>query len=436
MLSFEAIYCRSSDYIIGKGEHVPNSKTDKAHFNGVINYSPTSQPNLLIVGKRTYDTLPKILKTRCYIHHDITETYNHCLANRNKYHKFIVIGGGYTYKQFFDADLITAVYETEFMCELGEEVNIQSLPPNRFKLISSHTLNDSLTYLSQTYDTVVHEFRYYTRETNRFEFEYLKLLNHIKLNGTDKQSRSGNVRSINDYSYTINLSDGFPILTLRRSFFKGIVEELLWFISGSSDANILKHRGVHIWDLHSSREYLDSVNLYHLPEGNIGHGYGYQLRNYNGQGVDQLNRVIDEIKTNPHSRRLIINLWNPCQLDSTALPPCHLLYQFSVCDGKLNCHLYQRSWDILIGWNPSTAALLTHILADQCGLNVGKLTHSICDVHVYENNLDKVDILLNRMPYILPTLTVNSQAKVEDYKPSDFKLIDYVYHERVNLILS
>jgi thymidylate synthase len=268
-------------------------------------------------------------------------------------------------------------------------------------------------------------------ESEDFESQYLQLLNYIITKGSIVNTRNAITKSVKDVSFKIDLSVGFPILTVRKVFWRGIVEELLWMLKGSTDVKELQNKNIHIWDGNSSREYLDKYGFNCYPEGYIGPGYGYQFRHKN---VDQWLEVIKLIKNDPTSRRIIINLWDVDNIKNMALPPCHILYQFSVTEGKLNCHLYQRSWDIMCGWNTSTAALITHILANFTGLNVGTLTHTISDVHIYEKHIEQVKEILNRTPLSLPKLIIkNKRDKVEDFIFEDFIFEDYQSHPSIKL---
>ena len=197
-----------------------------------------------------------------------------------------------------------------------------------------------------------------------------------------------------------------------------------------SSVHLLQAKKIYIWDKNSSKEFLQSRNLPY-EEGNIGPGYGYQFRK---GSVDQWNQCIRMIKEEPNSRRIIINLWNVADIDKMALPPCHLLYQFSVKNGKLNCHLYQRSWDIMLGWNTSTAGLMTHILAMITDLQVGTLTHTICDAHIYQDHMHGVDVMLSRIPKNLPILCIKKKCNnVADYEYKDFELIEYSPYENIKM---
>lgn len=280
-----------------------------------------------------------------------------------------------------------------------------------------------------------------------WEWQYIQLIQHIMDNGIIKNTRNSITRSIFGYQLQCDLNKGFPLLTVKKTYFKSIFEELMWMIRGETNVKKLQEKNVHIWDKNSSKEYLRKYNLPY-EEGDIGPGYGFQMRyygakyischsNYHGQGIDQLQRCIYLIKNEPYSRRIIIDLWNAIDMDRQALPPCHVIYNFGVdlydkpklgIKGKLNCHLFQRSWDVLLGWNLTTAALLTCLLAHHCNLDPGILIHSISDAHIYQDHIDSgaVNELLNRTPRKSPSLKIlNARDRIEDYQYDDLMLENY-----------
>ena len=280
------------------------------------------------------------------------------------------------------------------------------------------------------------------------EHQYLNLIRTILDYGIYKTTRNSITKSIFGHQLRYDLAIGYPISTVKKSYPKAVFEELMWMLRGQTDVNILKQKNVHIWDKNSSKEFLEKNNLPY-DEGDIGPGYGFQMRHfganydkctsdYSNQGVDQLNHCINLIKNDPHSRRIIMNLWNATDLDLMALPPCHVMYQFTVDlydnstnnknHGKLNCHLIQRSWDVMLGWNTTTAALLTYILANHCDLDPGILVHSITDVHLYKSHIDSgaIDKLLERKPRAMPTISfLKKRTNIEDYEFDDIVIENY-----------
>ena len=272
---------------------------------------------------------------------------------------------------------------------------------------------------------------------------YLEALRLIMKYGEERNDRTGvgtKALFVMHFRYDL-LNDGYPLLTTKKMFTRGIFEELLWFLRGSTDVSELKEKGVHIWDGNSSREFLDSRGLNQFPENDIGPAYGAQFRHaganyincktdYDGQGVDQLAEVIDKLKNDPHSRRIIINLWNVPVLNQMALPPCLFMYQFWVSEDKyLNLSLYQRSGDMGLGvpFNIASASLLMNILGKITGLIPKELIHTIGDAHIYSDHLEPLEKQVNREPRPFPVLEVTDrgQTKVEDFVGEDFVIRGY-----------
>jgi thymidylate synthase len=253
--------------------------------------------------------------------------------------------------------------------------------------------------------------------------QYLDLLDHVVKNGIEKTDRTGTgTISVFGYQMRFNLSDGFPILTTKKLHLKSILYELLWFISGETNIKYLTDNGVRIWN-----EWADE-------NGNLGPVYGYQWRSWPAEGgrkIDQLVNVVNSIKKSPDSRRHIVSAWNVGELDKMALPPCHILFQFYVADGKLSCQLYQRSADIFLGvpFNIASYALLTHMVAQATGLKPGDFIHTLGDAHIYLNHIEQVKLQMSREPYKLPELLVNPAVDdILTFRYEDFALSNYVAH--------
>ncbi|WP_169568073.1 thymidylate synthase [Sneathiella limimaris] len=251
--------------------------------------------------------------------------------------------------------------------------------------------------------------------------QYLDLLKTIRENGTYKGDRTGTgTYSIFGHQMRFDLSKGFPVLTTKKLHLKSIIHELLWFLAGDTNIKYLQENGVRIWD-----EWADE-------NGNLGPVYGYQWRSWpapNGEKIDQIAKLVQQIKSNPDSRRHIVTAWNPADVDDMALPPCHCLFQFYVADGKLSCQLYQRSADVFLGvpFNIASYALLTMMLAQVCDLEVGDFVHSFGDAHLYSNHLEQADMQLTRTPKELPTMVINPEVKdIFAFKFEDFELKNYV----------
>ena len=250
--------------------------------------------------------------------------------------------------------------------------------------------------------------------------QYLDLLREIRDNGVVKTDRTGvGTKSIFGHQMRFNLQDGFPLLTTKKVFLKGIIYELLWFLKGDTNIKFLTDHNVHIWD-----EWADE-------NGDLGYVYGKQWRSWettDGRVIDQISQVVDLIKNHPDSRRILVTAWNPAEIDKMALPPCHCLFQFYVADGKLSCQLYQRSADTFLGvpFNIASYALLTMMLAQVCGLQPGEFIHTTGDTHLYLNHMEQVDLQLSREPRPLPKMIPNPDVKsIFDFKYEDFTLEGY-----------
>ena len=261
--------------------------------------------------------------------------------------------------------------------------------------------------------------------------QYLDLLQHVLDNGTDKSDRTGTgTRSVFGYQMRFNLADGFPVLTTKKLHLKSIIHELLWFLAGDTNIRYLKENGVRIWD-----EWADE-------NGDLGRVYGAQWRSWrgaNGETVDQIANVVRQIRQNPDSRRLIVSAWNPAEIDSMALPPCHALFQFYVANGKLSCQLYQRSADIFLGvpFNIASYALLTMMMAQVCGLQAGEFVHTLGDAHLYQNHLEQARLQLTREPRALPKMHINPDVRdIFAFKFDDFTLSDYDPHPHIKAEVS
>lgn len=267
------------------------------------------------------------------------------------------------------------------------------------------------------------------------DVEYKKLVEHILKNGVKKETRNSSTISVFGYTMRFNLQEGFPLLTTKRVFWRGIVEELLWFISGSTDTKVLSEKGIKIWDDNTSRETLDKLGFHDVEEGSLPYGYGYQWRSFAGE-VDQLQNCIDLIKNEPSSRRIIMNSWNAKDIPNMVLPPCHVMCQFNVTDGKLSTLLYQRSGDVGLGipFNIASYALLTHMIAHVCDLEVGEFVHTIGDAHIYESHIEPLKQQIEREPFESPTLKIKSNKKdINDFKFEDFELSEYKYHPTIKM---
>jgi thymidylate synthase len=266
--------------------------------------------------------------------------------------------------------------------------------------------------------------------------QYLDLVRHISKNGAQKGDRTGTgTKSVFGYQMRFDLNEGFPMLTTKKLHLKSIIHELLWFIKGDTNVKYLNEHGVKIWDAWAN------------ADGELGPVYGAQWRNWNREGIDQLQMIIDQLKSNPNNRRIMVSAWNPSVMPDTsksfeenvangkaALPPCHAFFQFYVADGKLSCQLYQRSADVFLGvpFNIASYALFTMMVAQVCNLKPGEFIHTFGDAHLYNNHLEQIELQLSREPRALPQMKINPEIKsIFDFKFEDFELLNYDPHPHI-----
>lgn len=271
--------------------------------------------------------------------------------------------------------------------------------------------------------------------------QYLDLIHHVVKNGVEKSDRTGTgTKSVFGYQMRFDLSEGFPMVTTKKLHTKSIIYELLWFLNGDTNIDYLKNNGVKIWD-----DWADE-------NGDLGPVYGFQWRNWNNDNIDQISELIECIKNNPDSRRMLISAWNPSVLPDTsksfsenvrngkaALPPCHAFFQFYVSENKLSCQLYQRSADIFLGvpFNIASYALLTHMIAHVCNLEVGDFVHTFGDAHIYNNHIDQINLQLSRKPRKLPSLKIKRKVEsIFDFKFEDFEILNYDPHPHIKGLVS
>jgi thymidylate synthase len=256
--------------------------------------------------------------------------------------------------------------------------------------------------------------------------QYLDLMQHILDKGVDKEDRTGTgTRSVFGYQMRFDLQQGFPLVTTKKLHLRSIIHELLWFLQGSTNIQYLKENGVSIWD-----EWADA-------QGELGPVYGYQWRSWpdgSGGSIDQISKLIEQIRRNPDSRRLMVSAWNVADIDKMKLPPCHALFQFYVAEGRLSCQLYQRSADVFLGvpFNIASYALLTQMVAQVCGLQPGEFIHTLGDAHLYSNHLEQARLQLSREPRPLPKMALNPEVKdIFGFRLEDFTLSDYNPHPHI-----
>jgi dihydrofolate reductase/thymidylate synthase len=387
--------------------------------------------------------------------------------------KRFIIGGGEIYKtalesQEVDSILLTSVYGSEegknvmkfdtFFPKIDEnEWRCDDLTPNGVEMKDFET---GYTYRFLKYDNVLRlggvsvktpDFPISMDINPSEEMQYLDLCQNVINNGVKRMDRTG-VGTLSNFCVQMRFSlrnNILPLLTTKRVFWRGVAEELLWFIKGSTNANELTEKGIHVWDGNGSREFLDNRGLPERDVGDLGPVYGFQWRHfganytdmhadYKGQGVDQLAECINSIKNNPCDRRIIMSAWNPTDLKLMALPPCHMFCQFFVDTekGELSCQMYQRSADLGLGvpFNIASYALLTHMMAQVCGLKAGDFIHVIGDAHVYLNHVDAIKEQLTRNPRPFPTLEINkNKSCIDDFVYDDFTIEGYIPHKSIKM---
>lgn len=459
------------------------SKVTKGHYPN----DPSLPKNVVVMGRKTWESIPlahRPLKDRINIilsKNPSSVTDNYPIENQDllvlshlddifnyfrkqhfshKLGDIYVIGGKSIYQYFLENIALNRIYLTEVFTNHECDVTFPQInsPENYYHLTSCSEVLTSR-------QGPQYQFKVYQRYPegqqlngmayqgspfpNIGEYGYLNLINQVLANGNARDDRTGvGTRSLFGVQMRYNLEDSFPLLTTKKMFIRGIIEELLWFLRGETDAKILQEKRVKIWDGNSSREYLDSIGLTDNREGDCGPIYGHNFRHYgakylncetdySGQGYDQVQECLRLIKENPTSRRIMINLWNPGDLDKVALPPCHVLYQFYVDGDYLSCSLYQRSGDIGLGvpFNIASASIMTHIFARLTGKRPKELVHTIGDAHIYENHLEAMKTQLTRNPYPFPILKVKDrgQNRVEDFSYDDFSLLGYQHHPALKM---
>lgn len=423
----------------------------------------SSLMNAVVMGRKTWDSLPiKPLPNRLNvvisrkdpgledIHHKdvmwiktLDEAFERLEADDSVHHIF-VIGGGEVYKQTMlrlDGIFATVVWDDEY--NDGCDTFFPPIDPFYFDLGHEGKVVDDNGV------KCVHR-TYFARDPDEWdETQYLDLVKDILKNGVVKTDRTGvGTKSVFGRTMRFSLKDGtMPLLTTKRVFWRGVAEELMWFIMGSTNAKDLSNQGVNIWDANGSREFLDKLGFTEREEGDLGPVYGFQWRhfgaeyvdcnsNYDGQGVDQLKELIETIKTNPDSRRMILSAWNPVAIPKMALPPCHVMAQFYVSGNTLSCQMYQRSADMGLGvpFNIASYALLTHLIAQCCGLEGGELVHVIGDCHVYLNHVSALEEQLKRRPRPPPKIRFRTEeTNIDDMTMMDFELVGYDPHPSIKM---
>lgn len=445
-----------------------HSKEDLKKFADITKKTDNDKQNLVIMGYKTWMSIPnRPLKDRVNI--IITKNHiNEFMITKNikafvsfdnfmewfniekiNYNKSFVIGGSSIYNTLFKnyKHYIELIYITKFnysfdltKVALLDKIHHFVDDLSKFKLINEYKeysevkLFGDKTNMEHTYLTYIHSDMY-----NNEEYQYLNLLKEI-INSDKKSSRNGNVYSKFGVRMEFDLRNGFPLLTTKKMGWKTVLRELLWFISGSTDNYILQNNNVHIWD--KNAEDFEKSGLY--EPNDLGPVYGFQWRHFGGEyidcktppynGIDQIKYIIDTIKNDPSSRRLILSAWNPVDIPKMALPPCHVLVQFNIENQYIDAQLYQRSGDMFLGvpFNITSYSILLHIIGSITGYKPRKLVHIIGDAHIYEQHIEAVNTQINRVPYMFPVLTIKDIKNIDDIKESDFNVEGYTSHLRIN----
>lgn len=423
-------------------------------------YFPLQNRINIIISNHHYKEIKQKIKVesleKVYVFRNILNGIHFCNV-MDTIETLFVIGGSSIYDYFINNYLFNNIYITEItkpITDIGNIYlnNIQILELNYVKThIQTYTDYDCICNVDNKYYDVSYSIYNYkailVEKYNKYihsitnEHNYLNTLQYVLEHGENRNTRNSETISTFGTRMEFDLTLGFPLLTTKKMFWKGIKEELVWFLQGNTNSKNLSDKGVHIWDGNSNREFLNSIGLETYKEWDCGPIYGFQWRhfnacyrgcdvNYNNQGVDQLLQVIHLLKTDPTSRRIFMSAWNPEQMKQMALPPCHISYQFYVSDGnRLQCQMYQRSGDMFLGipFNIASTALLVHIIAKMTDLVPGKIIIVVGDAHIYKNHVKQVKLQIQRKPYVPCTLMIKTKKdNIEDYTSSDFILKNYI----------
>ncbi|WJX36239.1 hypothetical protein P8452_24141 [Trifolium repens] len=501
--AYQVVVAATEDMGIGKDGKLPWRLPSDLKFFKVITAttSESGKKNAVVMGRKTWESIPlhfRPLPGRLNVVLTRSGSFDNAAAENvvictsmssalellaaspysTSIEKIFVIGGGEIFREALNAPECEAIHVTEIHANIECDTFMPPIDTTIFRpwYSSFPKVENNIRYSFTTYVRVrssaaeppshdsdslfdnnsaskkfeVKNFSFLPKMIfeRHGEYMYLNLVQEIISQGTAKGDRTGTgTLSTFGCQMRFNLRRSFPLLTTKRVFWRGVVEELLWFISGSTNAKVLQEKGIHIWDDNASREFLDSIGLSEREEGDLGPVYGFQWRHfgarytnmhndYTGQGIDQLLDVINKIKHNPDDRRIILSAWNPADLKLMALPPCHMFAQFYVANGELSCQMYQRSADMGLGvpFNIASYALLTCMIAHICGLVPGDFIHDIGDAHVYQTHVKPLQDQLHNLPKPFPTLKINPQKKdIDSFVATDFKLIDYDPHQKIEM---
>jgi len=447
-------------------------KPDMKYFKNLTSTPKTDGlRNVVIMGRKTWESIPskfRPLSNRINVvlsrnpefttedeEVKVFQSFNVAINSvPNMYSdmgEVFVIGGSQVYEQALKHECLSQVYITKvyksFDCDcflpmdvsafFCQSVSIEKFEdiPYEFCILRKHDAGNVYPIMRHL---PKHE-----------EWQYLDTIRDCIEHGTERGDRTG-TGTLSHFGRTMRFSlrnNTFPLLTTKKVFWRGVAEELLWFVSGSTNANLLSEKRIHFWDANGSRDFLDKLGFKDREVGDLGPVYGFQWRHfgaeytnmnadYTGKGVDQLATVIDCIKNNPNSRRIVLTAWNPKDQGKMALPPCHMFCQFYIANGELSCQMYQRSADMGLGvpFNIASYSLLTRMIAQVCGLKAGEFIHAIGDCHVYLNHVEPLREQLKRQPRPFPTLEINPEVKsIDSFKYSDFKIVDYKPYKNIKM---
>lgn len=495
-MTYQVVVAATRKMGIGKDGKLPcKLPSDLKFFKDItLTTSDPAKKNAVVMGRKTWESFPlkyrplpgrlNVVLTRSRSF-DIATAENVVICGSiasvlelmsaspycQSIEKVFVIGGAQILSESLNAPECVAVHLTDIETEIKCDTFIPAVDTSVFQLwySSSPLVENSIRYSFATYVRVRDSPAEPPSQTNGIiskfdvkkfsflpeaifekheEFLYLGLVKEIITNGNTKGDRTGTgTLSKFGCQMRFNLRKSFPLLTTKKLFWRGVVEELLWFISGSTNAQVLQEKGIHIWDGNASRDYLDSLGLVDREEGDLGPVYGFQWRHfgarytnmhgdYTGQGFDQLLDVIDKIKNKPDDRRIILSAWNPSDLSLMALPPCHMFAQFYVANGELSCQMYQRSADMGLGvpFNVASYSLLTCMIAHVCDLLPGDFVHVIGDAHVYHTHIQPLQDQLEKQPRPFPILKINPRKRdIDSFEAADFTLSGYDPHQKIGM---